>query len=203
MKVPTERRAFWDAKDQLLMEALIIAVMAVAILGALVTIVADLVDRELTVPADLEPQRLEGVDGVVLTSTEGTVQLKGVSLGEVALASLPTVLGVAVVLTAGWMLLKIVRSLRAGGDPFHRHNARRLTIAAVVVLIGGLVASGADALVTMALTTTARGVLGDVSVLVPSGTLSFVAVPAGLLLLCLSEFFRRGARLRDDVEGLV
>ena len=96
------------------------------------------------------------------------------------------------------LLYEVARSLRTG-DPFQRRNARLLLAAAVTSLVGGMTASLAVAFSGMALA-------DDASELLPidtTMTISLVPIPVGVALAVLAEIFRRGANLRDDVEGLV
>lgn len=100
-----------------------------------------------------------------------------------------------------YLLLRIVRTLRAG-DPFVAANARRLTVMGFLVAVGGIVLQAVRTAAEMAVIERvdrlAPGVVGG-----REFELSFLPVAAGLLLVGLAEVFRQGARLREDVEGLV
>lgn len=96
------------------------------------------------------------------------------------------------------LLLLIVRSLRQG-DPFVSANAARLRLIAAAVAIGG---TGASALHAWG----AYLVLDDsaISPLVQQRVrISPAPLAAGLGFFLLAEVFRRGALMRDDLEGLV
>jgi hypothetical protein len=96
------------------------------------------------------------------------------------------------------LLLLITRTLRLG-DPFVLANARRLRLIAVAVIIGG---TGASALHAWG----AHLVLTDAAIapLVHEQLhITLLPLAAGLGVLLLAEVFRRGALMRDDLEGLV
>ena len=96
------------------------------------------------------------------------------------------------------LLLGVVRAVR-DGDPFTRASARRLTLLAGTVAAGGL---GVNVLREMADNILlARTILSSVVAL--DATLSFIPLAAGAAIAALAEAFRHGARLREDVEGLV
>jgi hypothetical protein len=96
------------------------------------------------------------------------------------------------------LLLLIVRTLRAG-DPFVLANARRLRFIALAVVVGG---TGASALQAWG----AHLVLSD-SAIAPfvheHPHVTSLPLVAGLGVLLLAEVFRRGALMREDLEGLV
>jgi hypothetical protein len=96
------------------------------------------------------------------------------------------------------LLLRVVRTLRTG-DPFVLANARRLRLIAVAVLVGG---TGASLLQAWA----EHLVLSDPAIrpLVHEQLhVTLVPIAAALGILLLAEVFRRGAWMRQDLEGLV
>lgn len=193
----------WDRSSQLALEALLLLVMVGSTLAAVVPTINSLINREVTFEAPLLSKTVEAGGGATVQTADGVVTMAGASVGQVLLNAAPDVLTALVVASAGYYLYLVIRSLRAG-DPFHRRNATRLTTAALIVLIGGLLASGVGAFSTLALSMDAQDALGQADWLVAGGSMALVPpVALGLLLVCLAEFFRRGTELRDDVDGLV
>lgn len=96
------------------------------------------------------------------------------------------------------LLRRIVRTLRQG-DPFVPVNARRLWLIALLVGVGGQAAA-------LLVEWGRWGILRHPSV-EPYVEIDFdptyLPLPAGLVLLVLAEVFRQGAKLREDVAGLV
>jgi hypothetical protein len=96
------------------------------------------------------------------------------------------------------LLLLIVRTLRVG-DPFVLANARRLRLISLAVVVGG---TGASALKAWG----AHLVLTDTAIapfVHEQLHITLLPLVAGLGVLLLAEVFRRGALMRDDLEGLV
>lgn len=174
-------------------------------IGTAMAVVSDFTDREVVRSVPLESERVElgggGGDYAVETAT-ATVILRQAGGGTFLASALTRVLGASVIVAAGYLLLLVVRSLR-DGDPFHRANARRLQLAALVVLFGGTAVSVADSVVGLAFATDAVDALGEDSIVAPGTELSFLPLWIGLLLAGLSEVFRRGAAMREELEGLV
>lgn len=202
MSARVRRIAGWDRPSQLILEGLLVAVMLVAVTLSAIALVSLLTDREIVVPVALSEQSLGSAPGVALETTQGELTLTGASTGQVLLAAAPLVLGPAVVTGAAYCLLQVVRSLRTG-TPFHQRNARWLMAAALIVLFGGGLTGMADTLGTMSLAMDGQDLLEADSPLQASASLPLAFIGIGLLLLCLAEFFRRGALLAEDVEGLV
>lgn len=96
------------------------------------------------------------------------------------------------------LLLQIVRSLRRD-EVFDRVNARRLSLLAVVLGVGGMAAQLLTAFGTVRVVDTdfVRG--SAIPVFEPS----FLPLLGALGVGVLAEVFRQGAALREDVEGLV
>lgn len=196
------RATRWDPISQIALEVILVAAMLLITVGSGVTAVARFTAREIALPVDLQAEPITSASAATLVSQEGLVRLTDPSTGQLLLASLPEVLMVLVTLVTGSLLYRVVRSLRQG-DPFHRANARRLTAAALAVLVGGLLTSGASAFSSMVLAGAAQDLLGPDSGVVAGGEMSLLPALAALPIACLAEFFRRGTVLRDDVAGLV
>jgi hypothetical protein len=116
---------------------------------------------------------------------------------------LPGLLLALAVSTVALLLLRMMRETYAG-RPFSASGARRLRrVAAVVagaaVLVPMLQAVSAHAIATQVLPSEAPGLLDRWDLL--SGTVPWLVV--ALLVLAVAEAFGIGARLADDVDGLV
>ena len=103
-----------------------------------------------------------------------------------------TVLGVLV------LLLRLTRTLRQG-DAFVPANARRLSVIAVLVGVGGTVSQLVHQVGAVAVLE-APSVRDRVA---PVFEVSFLPLFAALGIGVLAEVFRQGAALRADVDGLV
>jgi hypothetical protein len=95
-----------------------------------------------------------------------------------------------------WRLLTRIR----GGDPFGRGALTSVRALAVLVLAYGVLVKTTRVLLDFLITAPVKA---EPSAYFRVEAGDFVAVVLGLLLLALAECFRQGARLRDDVEGLV
>jgi hypothetical protein len=152
-------------------------------------------DREKlaeTTAAQLPPE-------VRLSDThEATVVITDPSLLDQVLYRVDGVLGPAVAIGALVLLLLVVRAARRG-DPFQPANVRRLRLLALVVGAGGFVASMASDLIRneLLLRSAAQDYVN------PRFVLALTPVVMGFLILALAEVFAHGARLREDVAGLV
>ncbi|GHC91730.1 hypothetical protein GCM10007079_39330 [Nocardiopsis terrae] len=124
------------------------------------------------------------------------------STRERLLLALPTLVRQVTSLAVAFLVLRIVQSLKAG-DPFVPANVRRLYGIAFTVMAAALVWTAVDGTTAAALQRAALPVEGHVlfEVRLDSGAVSGLLV--GFLLAALAEVFRRGTRMRDDVEGLV
>lgn len=119
-------------------------------------------------------------------------------LGTTLLALLPLVLAAVIALYAVTMLTRVLDSLR-DGDPFIRENADRMRRASLVVGVGGVAASG--------LMTIIAGRVVDHPEFAGFEPAFFpgvwYAVIVGVVLAVVAEVFRRGADIREDLEGVV
>lgn len=188
----------WSRIDQLFFEGLLYAVPGLVLVLVAARVVrawhGDPLEVTGPLPASVAAPP-EGVTGPL----SGTVVLSTPSTGDHVVALLPGLLGLVLAVTAAWLLLGIARGLRAG-DPFTRANARRLSSLAVLVVVGGLLMTTTQAISTEALMAAALpGAEDRPSVY----EVSLWPFPVAMFVFFLAEVFARGARLREDVEGLV
>lgn len=154
---------------------------------------------------EVETEAAAQVPGAV---TSGPVTLSGTHQVEITFAhpdvqqrvlpALPEIAGSLQLILILGLLLRMARTLREG-DVFVPANARRLHTAAAAIVAMGVLGPLADAVTTSLL-------IGDAVVdsVVPfTYTLSAEPILLALLVAALAEVFRRGARLREDTEGLV
>ncbi len=118
--------------------------------------------------------------------------------GTFLLALLPLMLAAGIVLYAVTMLTRVLNSLR-DGDPFIRENADRMRRASLVVGVGGVAASGLMTLIAGWVIDHPDGVGFDPAFF--PGV--WYAVIVGIVLAVVAEVFRRGADIREDLEGVV
>lgn len=158
------------------------------------------IDAPETVPS-VEPM----VDDVTLAAEPTmTLVFEDPDALERLMLVLPTLLVQAAALVVLFLVLRVVRSL-GQGDPFVPANVRRLYTIALTTILAAILVPTADAFAGLFLQ---HGVVPQDGMVLASFTLSprsapLVALLAGLLLAALAEVFRRGTRMRDDVEGLV
>ena len=187
----------WTRTDQVFLEGLLWALPGVALLQLVLQLVRAVRGDALSVQGRL-PDDLVTPTQLVTGPFDGTVVVQDPSASQYGWALATTVLLLALALVVARLLLGIARSLRTV-DPFTTANARRLTTLAVVVVVGGT-------FVPVFQSIAFEGVLGP---LLPGGPrtwtldVSFWPLLAGILVFFLAEVFSRGARLREDVEGLV
>ncbi|WP_017590870.1 DUF2975 domain-containing protein [Nocardiopsis ganjiahuensis] len=123
---------------------------------------------------------------------------------ERLLLALPVLLQQVLGLVVVGLVLRMLQSL-SSGDPFVPANVRRVYAVAFAVLLGSLLLPVVESVCDIALWQD-RVPVDEVALLafdlgLGSGPLTGFLV--GLLLVSLAEVFRRGARMREDVEGLV
>lgn len=153
-----------------------------------------------TVP-DVEPV----VDDVTIAEEpKMTLRFEDPSTLQRLMLVLSTLLTQAAALTILYLILRVLRSLDQG-DPFVPANVRRIYTIALTMILAAILVPTADGFAGLFLQ---HGVVPEDGMVLVSFTLSLesgplVALLAGLLLAALAEVFRRGARMRDDVEGLV
>ncbi len=106
------------------------------------------------------------------------------------------------VVGALWLLAAILRSA-AQGDPFGKDNARRFRNLAVLLITGGFALNLVNYLLLNALH---KQLPAHPSLDLAAGP--FTPLPGGMLVgglvaFALAAVFADGARLREDVEGMV
>ena len=181
--------------------------LAIAVVGSLLfELVGPVVDAVRNVPLAVSyTTKVSSGIPLPLGAThagEVTMQLllKDATLGERLIQAVPGVLEAAVTITVALLLFQLLRTTQAG-DPFIRRNVRRLNMIALVVGLGWTVAQVAQGVADSAM-------YGSGRVPAPSTmffTMTFSPLPlvVMMVILLISETFRRGVALREDVEGLV
>ena len=142
----------------------------------------------------IDPSR---VSGYHLDVRSATLVIEDPSFLQRLATMLPTAIVAGTVGTAAVLLWLVSKSLREG-ELFTHENVGRLKSCANTVLVGGLLASGAHIGITLWFIG-----MADTLPVEFRATASLIAIPIALALAGLTEIFRRGAALRDDVEGLV
>lgn len=191
-------RTTWSRWDQWFLEALLYVLPALVAL----TVGKRLTDAVRGGPLEVTgplPDALTRPTDEVSGPLVGSVVVTDPVVRDYAIDLLPLLVLLVLALLASRLLLGIVRTLREG-DPFIASNARRVRSLAVLVLLGSVLLNllqsvAQDALLAAAL----PGVERDSVLELSDGP----AAVASLLLFFLAEVFSRGARLREDVEGLV
>ena len=198
MRVPEWAALRWSRSDQLVLEGLLWAVPAVTALSVLGTAVRAVRGEAIESTGYLPEQLVTAVDPVT-GSLSGTVVVEDPSTAQYAWALVPGLVVVLLTLAAAMLLLGVARSLRVG-EPFTVANARRVTSVGVLVAVGGVILPFVHSI----------GHHAVIEPLVPdNGSVTWVVdaaiwpVAVGLLIAFVAEVFARGARLREDVDGLV
>ncbi|MFE3461417.1 hypothetical protein ACFXKD_28060 [Nocardiopsis aegyptia] len=179
--------------------------VALGVLLALFSAVGTLVADHLVVPVEVPAAALSvsSGEGAAITGTAAAdLTVADPTTAERMWTMGPALLVAVLIVLVGTLLLRVVRSLRTG-DPFASVNARRIGACAAIVLVGGVVvaglrAAGAHAVVGGADLSAVGGAAVDPVIEWPVGTLLL-----GLGLASAAEFLRRGAILNEEVEGLV
>ncbi len=196
---PTSRGR--GALDQLALEGLLLAVAAISLIVGFAAVLGALGGDSISATVSFKddaPHLIERSGQARLDVANPTLTIEDPGTAGRILGAAPTLLGVATVGATAILLWRVVRSTRQG-DPFHRANARRLTAAAVVVLVGGSASSLIDAVHSMDLASQAPEQFG----LAVAGTFSFLPLAVGGVLAAMAGVFRRGTALRTEVEGLI
>ncbi|CAA9360050.1 MAG: hypothetical protein AVDCRST_MAG16-2981 [uncultured Frankineae bacterium] len=188
----------WSRTDQLFLEGVLWTVPAIALLHVLVDLVRALRGDPLQASGAV-PDALVRSAELITGPLSGTVVVDDPTTAQYAWDLLPGLVVLVLAAVAARLLLGVVRTLRLG-DPFTVANARRLTALAALVVVGGL------------LLPVLQGI-SHASVVEPlvasDGSSTWVLeielwpASVGVLIAFLAEVFSRGARLREDVEGLV
>jgi Protein of unknown function (DUF2975) len=181
--------------------------LAIAVVGSvLFELVVPVVDAARNVPLAVS-YTTKVSSGIPLPrgathDSEVTMQLllKDATLGERLVQSVPGLLDAAVIITVALLLFQLLRTTQAG-DPFIRSNVRRLNTIALVVGLGWPLAQVAQGIADSAIYGSGRGPRPSEMVFVM--TFSPLPLVVMMVILLISETFRRGVALREDVEGLV
>lgn len=198
---PTADRLAFDRADRIGLTILLWLVGAVAVGGLLGLPILRWIRGEailLPLASNVSVPDLDRT-GVAYSSAQYSVELATASVGQRLLDLLPGLVTATVVVTVIALFLKVMRSISAG-TPFAGAQVRRLRQIAVLLVIGIPVAAAARLAADSALT---GGM--DLGGLSPSATLEIPWLPIvlGLVAALLGEAFKVGARLADDVEGLI
>jgi len=192
----------WSRTDQVALEGVLWA-LPLAAGAAVVARVVDAVQGDpLEVTGSLPDDLVvasEPVSGSLASgSLAGTVVVQDATAAQHGWALVPMVVLLVLAVVVARLLLGVVRSLRTG-DPFTTANARRLATLGTVIVFGGVLLPLVQAVAVQAVL---EPLLLDAP---PSWELDLHLWPAlaGVLVGFLAEVFSRGARLREDVEGLV
>jgi hypothetical protein len=102
---------------------------------------------------------------------------------------------------AALLFYQALRQIRAG-NPFHRSNARRFRIIALLLVIGGVGGQMLEGFARASLLNVTGAAQGAGPAQM-SFSLSLNWILAGAACLILAEAFARGRDLADDTEGLV
>lgn len=183
-------------RGQWFFERLIVLAGVLSVAPAL----AALFMADLRIPTGIRSgTRLVGVDpGSGFEADQATYTLQDPSVLDRLTNAADETLTAIVVIAVTRLLFLVVRSLREG-DPFNRKNAERLRWSAIAAGVGGMCASSVGAWSQIK--------MGDkVPDNLPTAvnwSLTFAPVFVGLLLLMIAEVFRRGAVMREELEGVV
>jgi hypothetical protein len=196
----------WTRLDQGLLDtvlafacvALVVFGLLIPVLGAFGVVGGIATTRHVQLPHRASVPPLPGDRDVILDGTRaGELTFLDPDFGQRLLLVLPGVLATLLALVAVVQLLRLVGTLSAG-DPFVPANARRLLVISLAIMRGVLwPLSNAVTTDLLASGTAAERFAGFTMSVSP---LPFVI---GLAVAALAEFFRRGAKLREDTAGLV
>lgn len=193
-----------------MLEALLLVVAGFATVSSCVTGVRALTEPRLTV----EGLTLATTPTVDVSSSgkfvvepigESVLSVFDPAVAQRALASSGWLLLGAVCAVAGWLLWRVLTSLR-GGDPFEPANVRRLTVAAALVTVGGVISgvlrSVSDGNLKEAADNAFFREFGTTP-LAYGGQIELTPVLVGVALGGIALVYRRAAALRHELDGLV
>jgi hypothetical protein len=158
----------------------------------------------MTVPMQVSADDLGALpDGIVIDDWLGVdVKIPDPTTWQMLLRSARDLGPALVVVWALWLLASVMKSAEQG-DPFGQDNARRFRSLAVLLIAGGFALNVLNYAVLNALYTQLPEYP---SVHLAAGP--FTPLPGGMLVgglvaYALAAIFADGARLREDVEGMV
>ncbi|MFN8079347.1 MAG: DUF2975 domain-containing protein [Kineosporiaceae bacterium] len=197
---PKDRLAF-DRWDRL---GLTVSLAAVALVALAYTVIRPLLawgrGEALSIPY-LSAITVPQLDAVGTPYGEGRydLHLADPTTGQRLIDLAPGLLLLALILTACWLVFRLMRDI-GRGEPFAPRNVTRLRLLAAVLAFGVPVEFFARLSCTGALLS---GI--DLGSLSPAAQLDLPWLPvlAGVCVALLAEAFKTGARLRDDVDGLI
>jgi len=182
-------------------------ILGVAVVGSVMSgLVQPVVDAitNAPLPASYTTKVTSGIELPRGATHDGLVAvdlvLQNATMGERFTQALPGLVFAGLAIAVGWLLFQLLRSTESG-EPFTTRNVRRINTIALIFGAGGILAQYAegfaDSMVTITrrLPTTPNQFFGF--------SFSLEPLVAMLVILLLAEVFRRGVKLRDDVEGLV
>lgn len=175
-----------------------LAVLATAV--APIAVVVDWLARRRVVlagvPVDVDPAAA-GV-GQVVGPVQAAVQVDGVWGGHLALYLLPALLVLGATVWGAVLLSRFLRDL-GRGEPFAAANVARLRIVALLIIVVPILVSMVESIARTEILR-AQGLPGADAW---SMDITLVWVIVGFLVAAVAQAFAAGARLQDDVEGLV
>ncbi|WP_017614311.1 DUF2975 domain-containing protein [Nocardiopsis salina] len=212
-------RIRWTRTDSDIMGAVLLAVAVLGSLSLLVTLAWALFAVPSVLTGWMNKVSVHHTSEVAVAAPEMTVLADGVGvqgtdeavlvfqdpgLGQRLLLAVPVLLWHALVLSVALTVRNVLLSLREG-DPFVPVNVRRVYTLAVLAFLGSLLLPMIGVVCDLALrhgvVELGQAALFGFSLNPTSGPLA--GLLASLVLAALAEVFRRGSRMRDDVDGLV
>lgn len=158
----------------------------------------------MTVPMQVSADDVGALpDGLTLDSWLGVdVEIRDPTTSQMLLRSARDLGPALVVVWALWLLAAVMKSA-AQGDPFGTDNAGRFRSLGALLIVGGLALNLLNYAVLTALYTELPTYPS-----VDLGAGPFTPLPGGMLVgglvaFALAAIFADGARLREDVEGMV
>ncbi len=158
----------------------------------------------LTVPMQVSADDLGALpDGITADDWLGVdAEIPDPTTSQMLLRSARDLGPALVVVWALWLLAAVMRSA-AQGDPFGPDNARRFHSLAVLLIAGGFALNALNYAVLNALYTQLPAYPSIHLAAGPFTPLPGGMLVGGLVAFALGAVFADGARLREDVEGMV
>ena len=188
--------------DQWLLEALLLVVAGFATVSSCVTGVPALTEPRLTVEG-LTLATTPAVD----VSSSGKFVVE--PIGESVLSVFDPAVAQRALASSGWLLLGAVCAVAGwlrGGDPFEPANVRRLTVAAALVTVGGVISGVLRSVSDVNLKEAADNAFFREFGTTPfayGGQIELTPVLVGVALGGIALVYRRAAALRHELDGLV